>query len=164
MVVPSPRRPSSRCWIKGTVAAAGAAAHGSAAKDQGGLTTPSPPAEKTTARQDQARQSRANDGSGDCQESPKSRRLGTLYCNSPACSALDIRLDAAMIFPVNKIPISTVIEGRGAQRHGSVGAASKNRPISRIAPSYRRKQEVDVLTSTKNGVPERDGNPSSRCA
>jgi hypothetical protein len=25
------------------------------------------------------------------------------------------RLDAAMIFPVNKIPISTVIEGRGAQ-------------------------------------------------
>jgi len=24
------------------------------------------------------------------------------------------RLDAAMIFPVNKIPISTVIEGRGA--------------------------------------------------
>jgi hypothetical protein len=30
-------------------------------------------------------------------------------------SALDIRLDAAMIFPVNKIPISTVIEDRGAQ-------------------------------------------------
>ena len=30
-------------------------------------------------------------------------------------SALDTLLDAAMIFPVNKIPISTVIEGRGTQ-------------------------------------------------
>src|SRR5262249_15353226 len=69
------------------------------------------------------------------------------------------RLDAAMIFPVNKIPISTVIEGRGAQRDGSVGDASEeNRPDSRIAPSSRRKQEVDMLTSTKSGVPEKDRN------
>jgi hypothetical protein len=44
---------------------------------------------------------------------------------SPACSALYTPLDAAMIFPVNKIPISTVIEGRGAQEMVSVGAASK---------------------------------------
>ena len=32
-----------------------------------------------------------------------------------AGTARNTRLDAAMIFPVNKIPISTVIEGRGAQ-------------------------------------------------
>jgi len=40
-----------------------------------GLTTPSPPAEKATARQDQARQTRAHDRTGYGQESPKSVRL-----------------------------------------------------------------------------------------
>src|SRR5215467_2070074 len=32
--------------------------------------------------------------------------------------------------------------------------------IRRIAPSSRRKQEVDMLTSTKSGVPEKDRNAS----
>src|SRR5262249_6359013 len=45
-------------------------------------------------------------------------------------------------------------------RDGSVGAASKNRSDSRTAPSYRRKQEVDMLISTKSGAPEKDRNAS----
>src|SRR5215469_5412656 len=65
----------------------------------------------------------------------------------------DTRSPPGLAFPVNKIPISAAIEGRGAQ-------ASKTRPDSRIAPSYRRKQEVDMLTSTKNGAPEKDRNAS----
>src|SRR5262249_58226341 len=40
-------------------------------------------------------------------------------------TARNTRLDAAIIFPVNKIPILTVIDGRGAARDGSVGAASE---------------------------------------
>src|SRR5215468_2249502 len=43
------------------------------------------------------------------------------------------------------------------------GAASKNRPDSRIAPSYRRKQEVDMF-STKSGAPENDRNASASSA
>src|SRR5262249_54107566 len=58
---------------------------------------------------------------------PASRRL-----------SLDTLLDAAMIFPVNKIPISTVIEGRGRSRDGSVGAASKNRFDTLITGGNRR--------------------------
>jgi hypothetical protein len=38
-----------------------------------------------------------------------------MTCNANAKHFPPTRLDAAMIFPVNKIPISTVIEGRGAQ-------------------------------------------------
>jgi hypothetical protein len=47
---------------------------------------------------------------------------------------LDTRLDAAMIFP-DKIPISTVIEGRGAQEMVALVLRAKNRSDSRIAPS-----------------------------
>src|SRR5262249_8244833 len=54
--------------------------------------------------------------------------------------------------------------GPRRSRDGSVGAASKNRSDSRTAPSYRRKQEVDMLTSTKNGAPEKDRNASVRAA
>ena len=70
------------------------------------LLPPPPPAENATASKDQAGQASTHDGTGDCQESPHLARL----------SALDTLLDAAMIFPVNKIPISTVIEGRGLKR------------------------------------------------
>jgi hypothetical protein len=40
------------------------------ARCSGDLPPPSPPAEKTTARQDQAGKSGTGDGAGDCQESP----------------------------------------------------------------------------------------------
>src|SRR5262249_837348 len=51
---------------------------------------------------------------------PESPPLPKISPGSPAPRmgagpARNTRLDAAMIFPVNKIPISTVIEGRGAQ-------------------------------------------------
>jgi hypothetical protein len=52
---------------------------------------------------------------------------------SPACSALDTPLDAAMTFPVNKIPISTVIEGRGAEE---MVALVLRRRIGRIRASH----------------------------
>ena len=51
------------------------------------------------------------------------------------CLMNNTRLDAAMIFPVNKIPISTVIEGRGAQEMVALVLRPKNRSDSRIAPS-----------------------------
>jgi cytoskeletal protein CcmA (bactofilin family) len=64
---------------------------------------------------------------------------------------------------VNKIPISAAIEGRGAQE--MVGwCCVEESADSRIAPSYRRKQEVDMLTSTKNGAPEKDRNASVSAA
>src|SRR5262249_50752615 len=56
--------------------------------------TPSAPAEKATARQDQARKSCADDGGGDCQEYP------------PRCGH-DLSGE--------QNSYSTVIEGRGAQ-------------------------------------------------
>jgi cytoskeletal protein CcmA (bactofilin family) len=83
---------------------------------------------------------------------------------SPACSALDTRLDAAMIFPVNKIPISTVIEGRGAQEMVALVLRRRIGPIRALHPHNRRKQEVDMLTSTKSGVPEKDRNASVSAA
>src|SRR6516162_4037476 len=102
-------------------------------------TPPSPPGEKATGRQDQARKASADDGSGDCQEYP------------PRCGH-DLSCEQNSYFGCYLGP-----------RHssdGSVGAASKTRPDSRIAPSYWRKQEVDMLTSTKSGVPEKDRNAS----
>src|SRR5262249_15500384 len=71
---------------------------------------------------------------------------------------------AELAFHVNKIPISTVIEGRDAQEMVALVLRRKNRPDSRIAPSYRRKQEVDMLTSTKSSVPEKDRNASVSAA
>src|SRR5262249_20937186 len=65
-------------------------------------------------------------GGGDCQE---------------------YRLDAAMIFPVNKIPISTVIEGRGAQEMVALVLRRRIGPIRALHPHNRRKQEVDMLTN-----------------
>src|SRR5262249_30097148 len=62
-------------------------------------------------------------------------------------------------FHVNKIPIVAVTEGRGVQDMVALMLASKNQLI-RAAPSYRRKQEMDMLTSTKNGAPEKDRNAS----
>ena len=50
-------------------------------------------------------------------------------------TARNTRLDAAMIFPVNKIPISTVIEGRGAQEMVALVQRRRIGPNSRIAPS-----------------------------
>ena len=81
---------------------------------RGDLLPLSPPAEKATARQDQPWKSCADDGAG---------------------TARNTRLDAAMIFPVNNIPISTVIEGRGAQEMVALALRAKNRSDSRIAPS-----------------------------
>ena len=75
------------------------------AESSGAFLPPSPPAEKATASQDQAGAGQHPRWDGGLPGIPASRRL----------SALDTLLDAAMIFPVNKIPISTVIEGRGAQ-------------------------------------------------
>ena len=40
------------------------------AESSGAFLPPSPPAEKATARQDQAGQASTHDGTGDCQESP----------------------------------------------------------------------------------------------
>src|SRR5262245_38828549 len=79
---------------------------------------------------------------------PESRRL----------SALDARLDAAMIFPVNKIPISTVIEGRGAREMVALVLRRRIGPIRALHPHNRRKQEVDMLISTKSGAAEKDRN------
>src|SRR5262249_6170540 len=45
-----------------------------------------------------------------------------------------------------------------------VPGVSKTRPDSRIAPSSRRKQEVDMLTSTKSGTPEKDRNATVSAA
>jgi hypothetical protein len=80
----------------------------------GDLLPLSPPAEKATARQDQPWKSCADDGAG---------------------TARNTRLDPAMIFPVNKIPISTVVEGRSAQKMVALVLRAKNRSDSRIAPS-----------------------------
>jgi cytoskeletal protein CcmA (bactofilin family) len=65
-----------------------------------------------------------------------------------------------LAFHVNKIPISAAIEGRGTQDMVAL-VLRRNRPDSRIAPLYPRKQEVDMLTSTKSGVPEKDRNASA---
>jgi len=55
------------------------------------------------------------------------------------------------------------IEGRGAQ--AMVALVLRQRPDRiRAAPSSRRKQEVDMLTSTKSGVPEKDRNASVSAA
>src|SRR5262249_61253430 len=69
-------------------------------------------------------------------------------------TARNSRLDAAMIFPVNKIPISTVIEGRGAQEMVALVQRRRIGPIRALHPHDRRKQEVDMLISTKSGAPE----------
>jgi hypothetical protein len=71
---------------------------------------------------------------------PRRRPLAKISPGSPAPTmgagtARNTRLDAAMIFPVNKIPISTVIEGRGAQEMVALVLRAKNRSDSRIAPS-----------------------------
>jgi hypothetical protein len=68
------------------------------------------------------------------------RPLAKISPGSPAPTmgagtARNTRLDAAMIFPVNKISISTVIEGRGAQEMVALVLRAKNRSDSRIAPS-----------------------------
>src|SRR6516162_3775241 len=75
-------------------------------------------------------------------------------------TARNTRLDAAMIFPVNKIPISTVIEGRGAQEMVALVLRRRIGPIRALHPHDRRKQEVDMLISTKSGAPEKDRNAS----
>ena len=75
-----------------------------------------------------------------------------------AGTARNTRLDAAMIFPVNKIPISTVIEGRGAQEMVALVLRRRIGPIRALHPHNRRKQEVDMLISTKSGAPEKDKN------
>jgi hypothetical protein len=71
---------------------------------------------------------------------PRRPPLAKISPGSPAPTmgagtARNTRLDAAMIFPVNKIPISTVIEGRGAQEMVALVLRAKNRSDSRIAPS-----------------------------
>src|SRR5262249_32014565 len=48
-------------------------------------------------------------------------------------TARNTRLDAAMIFPVNKIPISTVIEGRGAQEMVALVLRPKSEESVRFA-------------------------------
>src|SRR6516165_6735787 len=63
-----------------------------------------------------------------------------------------------MIFPVNKIPISTVIEGRGAQEMVALVLRRRIGPIRALHPHNRRKQEVDMLISTKSGAHEKDKN------
>src|SRR5262245_15338231 len=73
-------------------------------------------------------------------------------------TARNTRLDAAMIFPVNKIPISTVIEGRGAQEMVALVLRPKHRSDRALRPHNRRKQEVDMLISTKSGGAEKDRN------
>ena len=65
-----------------------------------------------------------------------------------------------MIFPVNKIPISTVIEGRGAQEMVALVQRLRIGPIRALHPHDRRRQEVDMLISTKSGAPEKDRNAS----
>src|SRR5262249_2226145 len=50
-----------------------------------------------------------------------------------------------MIFPVNKIPISTVIEGRGAQEMVALVQRRRIGPIRALHPHNRRKQEVDMF-------------------
>src|SRR5262245_33515701 len=81
-----------------------------------------------------------------------------------AGTARNTRLDAAMIFPVNKIPISTVIEGRGAQEMVALVLRRRIGPIRALHPHNRRKQEVDMLISTKSGAPEKDRNASVSAA
>src|SRR5262247_1031740 len=71
-------------------------------------------------------------------------------------TARNTRLDAAMIFPVNKIPISTVIEGRGAQEMVAL--------VRALHPHNQRKQELDMLSSMKSGAPEKDRNGSVSAA
>src|SRR6516165_5071041 len=80
------------------------------------------------------------------------------------CLMNNTRLDAAMIFPVNKIPISTVIEGRGAQEMVALVQRLRIGPIRALHPHDRRKQEVDMLISTKSGAPEKDRNASVSAA
>src|SRR6516165_1019666 len=80
----------------------------------GDLLPPSPPAEKTTARQDQPWKSCADDGGGDCQEYP------------PRCGH-DLSGEQNSYFDC--------YWGSRRSRDGSVGAASKNRSDSRLAPS-----------------------------
>jgi cytoskeletal protein CcmA (bactofilin family) len=69
----------------------------------------------------------------------------------------------SLAFHVNKIPISAAVEGRGAQE--MVGwCCVEIGPIRASHSLYRRKQEVDMLTSTKSGVPETDRNASVSAA
>jgi len=68
------------------------------------------------------------------------------------CLMNNTRLDAAMIFPVNKIPISTVIEGRGAQEMVALVQRLRIGPIRAL------------LNSTKSGAPEKDRNASVSAA
>jgi cytoskeletal protein CcmA (bactofilin family) len=104
----------------------------------GDLLPPSPPAEKATARQDQPWKSCADDGGGDCQEYP------------PRCGH-DLSGEQNSY-------ISTVIEGRGAQEMVALVLRRRIGPIRALHPHNRRKQEVDMLISTKSGAPEKDKN------
>jgi cytoskeletal protein CcmA (bactofilin family) len=65
---------------------------------------------------------------------------------------------------VNKIPISAAIEGRGAQEMVALVLRRRIGPIRASHPHNRRKQEMDMLTSTKSGVPETDRNASVSAA
>src|SRR6516165_1132483 len=77
---------------------------------------------------------------------------------------LRTRYHAAMIFPVNKIPLSTVIEGRGAQDMVALVLRRRSVRFRALHPHNRRKQEADMLISTKSGAPEKDRNASVSAA
>src|SRR6516162_11111699 len=77
---------------------------------------------------------------------------------------LRTRYHAAMIFPVNKIPLSTVIEGRGAQDMVALVLRRRSVRFRALHPHNRRKQEVDMLISPKSGAPEKDRNASVSAA
>jgi len=94
--------------------------------------------------------------------------MPVMFCSRPCQAGDEARTDgigdarehgadaaAEPAFHVNKIPISAAIEGRGAQEMVAL-VLRRNRPDSRIAPLYRRKQEVDMLTSMKSSAPEKD--------
>src|SRR5215472_8725407 len=59
-----------------------------------------------------------------------------------------------------QIPLSTVIEGRGAQDMVALVLRRRSVRFRAVHPHNRRKQEVDMLISTKSGAPENDRNAS----
>jgi len=68
---------------------------------------------------------------------------------------------AELAFHVNKIPISAAIERRGAQYMVALVLRRTVGPIRASHPHNRRKQEVDMLISTKSGAPEKDRNAAA---
>src|SRR6516165_5685717 len=60
-----------------------------------------------------------------------------------------------LAFHVNKIPISAAIEGRGAQDMVALALRRRVGPV-RASNLILRKQEVDMLISTKSGAPENE--------